>query len=261
MSWSETMLIIQHFYNVFDINERLEDVVNDLTSIEYKAPLMARSVNGLPQDVDIEKLTPGTLWFIQDDNEPSMMQGLSVFKDDKTFSTPVPFSVDLKHMTLDDTMQQIVSRMGLTANNYYDIIKVMLETLETVPVARGGTGKTSIAENHVLVGNSDGSFEEREIANEPLSESDSLITAGAVFESNKKLAKKSHASATDEYGLGSATKFGHVKITNDLATLGEDSEQTAPSVKALLELLESISSYFSLEKNEDREDSYTLTIK
>lgn len=61
MAWSEAMFTIQHFYNAFDINNRL-------TKLENKVPLVAKKdANGNPEGKDISDLTEGTLWFIEED--------------------------------------------------------------------------------------------------------------------------------------------------------------------------------------------------
>lgn len=58
-NWAETFLIINHFYNVFDIDKRL-------TKVENKFPIVAaaRTSDGFPEGIDVDKLTPGTLWLI-----------------------------------------------------------------------------------------------------------------------------------------------------------------------------------------------------
>ncbi len=61
MSWSETVFTIQHFYNVFKVDERLK-------VLENKTPLVAKNDgSGNPQGVDIGNLTPGTIWFIEEE--------------------------------------------------------------------------------------------------------------------------------------------------------------------------------------------------
>lgn len=61
MAWSETMFTIQHFYNAFDINNRL-------IKLENKTPfIVAKDDNGGPQGIDSSKLTEGTLWFIEEE--------------------------------------------------------------------------------------------------------------------------------------------------------------------------------------------------
>lgn len=84
MAWSETMIILDHFYNAFQIDERV-------TNLEQKISFVARSVNGKPENIDIEKLAPGTLWFIKDDNDPNLIKSLSILTEDKTFSEPILF--------------------------------------------------------------------------------------------------------------------------------------------------------------------------
>lgn len=126
MAWSETMFIIQHFYNVFDINERLDN-------LEDKIPLVARSVNGRPENIIVEDLTPGTLWFIQSGEDESKITSLSILKEKNIFAEPIPFVVDMKNIVLENDIQQIASSMELTTQNYYDIIKSMLEILKALP--------------------------------------------------------------------------------------------------------------------------------
>lgn len=126
MAWSETMFIIQHFYNVFDINERLDN-------IEDKVPLVARSVDGRPENVIIEDLTPGTLWFIQNGEDESKITSLSILKENNIFAEPIPFVVDMKNIVLENDIQQIARSMNLTTQNYYGIIKSMLEILKALP--------------------------------------------------------------------------------------------------------------------------------
>lgn len=61
MAWSETMYTIQHFYNAFDVDKRLHQ-------LENKTPLvLKKDLNGNPEGVNINNLTPGTLWFIEED--------------------------------------------------------------------------------------------------------------------------------------------------------------------------------------------------
>ena len=242
MAWSETMFIIQHFYNVFDIDKRLTDV-------EYKSPLVAKSINGLPElpdDTTVEDLTPGTLWFIKDDNIPSMISAVSVLNENNTFATPVPFSIDLNNIPLEDDLQQIASDMGLTAQNYYDIIKSMLEILKTVPVEKGGTGLVSISKNGVLVGDVDNSFKEINFDSTPTQRSENLVNSGALYTQFSKMAEKNHASEKQDYGVGTESKYGHLRITDDYKTLGTDPTHTAVSVTAINQLLGSIQTYLNM---------------
>lgn len=84
MAWSETMFIIQHFYNVFEIDERLTD-------LEHRVPLIAKSVDGVPEGAVMENLVPGTLWFIVDDNDELNIKSLTILDDDGVFAEPIPF--------------------------------------------------------------------------------------------------------------------------------------------------------------------------
>ena len=124
MAWSETMFIIQHFYNAFDINNRLID-------LESKVPLIAKSIDGKPEGVLMEDLTPGTLWFIKEDNKISTIKALSILTKNNTFADPIPFNIDLNNIFLDNDIKNIIDTMGLNAETYNDIIKVVLEILST----------------------------------------------------------------------------------------------------------------------------------
>ena len=61
MAWSETMYTIQHFYNALNLGERVN-------KIEKKFPFIAKNIDGQPESVDITKQTPGTIWFIKENN-------------------------------------------------------------------------------------------------------------------------------------------------------------------------------------------------
>jgi hypothetical protein len=243
MAWSETMFIIQHFYNVFNIDERLTDV-------EYKTPLVSRSVNNLPaelpEDTTIEDLTPGTLWFVRDNNNPSTITSVSILTDNHTFTDFIPFNVDLNNVLLEDDIKQIAQSMGLTAQNYYDIIKLMLEILVTVPVNRGGTGKTSIGKDKVLVGDSNNTFKEVGFDSTPLQGSANLMNSGALFTQFQNKAAIKHSSSTTNYGVGSTTEYGHLRITDDYNDAGTDASHTAVSAKAIQELLSGIGNFLNL---------------
>lgn len=242
MAWSETMFIIQHFYNVFDIDRRLTDV-------EYKSPLVAKSIDGLPElpkDTTVDDLTPGTLWFIKDDNNPGMIHSVSVLNEDNTFATPIPFSIDLNNIPLESDLQQIASDMGLTAQNYYDIIESMLGILKTVPVKNGGTGKTSISKDGILIGSENNEFKEVGLDSVPTQRSENFINSGALFTQFSKMAEKNHASATKDYGVGTESQYGHLMITGDYETLGTDPDHTAVSVSAINDLLGSIQTYLNM---------------
>lgn len=239
MAWSETMLIIQHFYNVFDINERLGNV-------ELKAPLVAKKENDLPVGVDVSELTPGTLWFIESADTPSKMEGLSVLREDNTFSEPIPFNVDLKDMIIDEEMQSLLSRMGLTAENYYDIIKIVLETISCIPVKNGGTGLTSITRGKMLVGTNDNKFKEIGFDVAPTENSENLLTSGAMFEQGKKYAPKVHSAKTTIYGVGTDEDYGHVKITDDYTDLTGDPTHTALSLRGVENLVKNIKSSLNI---------------
>lgn len=231
MAWSETMFIIQHFYNVFNIDERL-------TNLEYKTPLMARSIEGKPENVAIEELTPGTLWFIKDNNNSSVIKALSILTENNTFAAPIPFSVDLNNVTLENDIKNIIENMDLTAENYYDIIKLMLEILTKIPVERGGTGRTSISKNKMLIGDANNTFKEIGFDGAPTERSENLINSGAVFEFKKQMAPKQHASPSNEYGVGTESLYGHLKITDDYENAGNDPSKTAISIAGLAKLLE-----------------------
>lgn len=242
MAWSETMFIIQHFYNVFDIDKRL-------VNLEYKSPLVSKSVNGspvLPEETTVEDLTPGILWFIQSDEIPSMIEAVSVLKEDNTFADPIPFKVDLNNTSLDAAMKQIVESMGLTAENYYDIIKLMLEILVTVPVNRGGTGKTSIGKDKMLIGDGNGGFTEIGLDSTPTSRSSNLINSGALYTYFGKYAEKNHASKNTTYGVGTDSLYGHLRITDDYNNPGDDPAHTTLSVTALVALLKSVTGMFQV---------------
>lgn len=253
MAWSETMFIIQHFYNVFDIDRRLTDV-------EGKSPLVARSINGLPEDTNVGDLTPGTLWFIRDDNVPSTIASVSVLKDDNTFADPIPFSVDLNNISIDSDMQQIISSMGLTALNYYDIIKLILEILKTVPVEYGGTGLQNITKDAVLVGDTNNTFKQIGFDNVPTQRSENLVNSGALYTQFENKANKNHASGTQEFGVGTNEKYGHLRITDDYETSGSDPTHTAVSVIAINTLLENIQNFLIKFKVIDEETLYSSCI-
>lgn len=242
MAWSETMFIIQHFYNVFDIDKRLTDV-------EYKSPLVAKSVDGLPElpeGTTVNDLTPGTLWFIKDNNFPSMISAVSVLNEDNTFADPVPFSIDLNNISLESDLQQIAGDMGLTAQNYYDIIKSMLEILKTVPVKYGGTGITNISKNGVLIGDVENKFREIGFDSAPTQRSENLVNSGALYSQFGKMAEKDHASAKQDYGVGTSEKYGHLRITDDYETLGTDPTHTAVSVSAINQLLGNVQNFLNM---------------
>lgn len=239
MAWSETMFIIQHFYNVFRVDERLTD-------LEYKTPLVAKDINGSPENIKVEDLTPGTLWFIEDDNNPSLISGLSILNGDNVFEDPIPFSVDLNNVSLDDDVKNIVNKIDPNTDNYYDLISLMLEILVTVPVERGGTGKTSISKDCMLVGNADNTYREIGFDSAPTQRSENLVNSGALFELMKKYAKKQHASSTDEYGVGTKTLYGHLKITSDLEEQSTDPDNTAASVTAVKDVLDKIDTYLDM---------------
>ncbi len=242
MAWSETMFIVQHFYNVFDVDKRLTDV-------EYKSPLVAKSINGLPElpeDTTVEDLTPGTLWFIKDNNFPSMISSVSILNENHTFADPIPFSIDLNNIPLEEDIQQIAGNMGLTVQNYYDIIKSMLEILKTVPVKYGGTGVTSISKDKVLVGDTDNKFKEIGFDSVPTQRSENLVNSGALYNQFSKMAEKDHASTKQDYGVGTNEKYGHLRITDDYKTLGTDPTHTAVSVSAINQLLGNIQNLLNM---------------
>lgn len=253
MAWSETMFIIQHFYNVFDIDRRLTDV-------EGKSPLVARSINGLPEDTDVGDLTPGTLWFIRDDNIPSTIASVSILKDDNTFADPIPFSVDLNNISIDSDMQQIISSMGLTALNYYDIIKLILGILKTVPVEYGGTGLQNITKDAVLVGDTNNTLKQIGFDNVPTQRSENLVNSGALYTQFENKANRSHVSETQEFGVGTSEKYGHLRITDDYETSGSDPTHTAVSVNAINTLLENIQNFLIKFKVIDKETLYSSCI-
>lgn len=245
MAWSETMFIIQHFYNVFNIDERLTD-------IEYKSPLVAKSVNGQPQLPDgttINDLTPGTLWFIKDNNNPSTISAVTILKEDKTFENPIPFSIDLKEIPLENDLQQIASDMGLVGQNYYDIIKSILQILKTVPVKYGGTGLTNISEGAVLMGDEDGNFKEITFDSTPIRFSENLLNSGVLYNQFDSKAKKNHASGNKDYGVASANDYGHVRITSNYNLPGSDPNFTAISATGIQELSNKIKEFSILGAN------------
>lgn len=199
MSWSETMFILQHFYNVFDINDRLE-------AVEYKSPLVAEKKSDsenepkLPDGTLVTDLTPGTLWFIKDSADPTMISAVSILKDDHTFEESIPFKIDLKKIPIEEDLKQIATtdmQLELTDQNYHDIIKLILETLKTVPVKYGGTGRTSIAQDKILVGNGDNTFKEIGFDNTPTANSQNLVNSGALNTQIQKLSDRIKAFTVD----------------------------------------------------------------
>ncbi len=63
MAWSESMYIIQHFYNAFDLDARLAALENKLTIVAKE------DSDGNPENITIADLTDGTVWFVKEDNE------------------------------------------------------------------------------------------------------------------------------------------------------------------------------------------------
>jgi hypothetical protein len=62
MSWSETMYEIQHFYNAFDLDNRV-------TKVENKFPIVAKKDSDLkPKGISVENQSVGSIWFIEEDN-------------------------------------------------------------------------------------------------------------------------------------------------------------------------------------------------
>lgn len=257
MAWSETMFIIQHFYNVFDVDKRL-------TNLEYKSPLISKSVDGLPileEDTTVEDLTPGILWFIEDDNNPTMIKAVSILDENHVFADPIPFSIDLNNISLDETLTSLIESMGLTANNFYDIIKLMLEILVVVPVERGGTGRTSISKDKVLVGDSNNTFKEIGFDTTPTSKSENLVNSGALYNIFAKYAEKNHASASTTYGLATENLYGHVRIASDYENPGSDPDHTTLNITALAEMLKNVNTTFQiLDEETDNETLYSSCI-
>ena len=63
MSWAQTMYTIQHFYNAFELNERVNVVEN-------KFPIIAApDEGGNPSEVILDNLSAGTLWLVEEDTE------------------------------------------------------------------------------------------------------------------------------------------------------------------------------------------------
>lgn len=58
-----------------------------------------------------------------------------------------------------------------------------------------------------------------------------------------KKAIKNHASLSKDYGLGTESMYGHLKITNKYDELVTEPEQTAISQKGIKDLLDSLNKY------------------
>lgn len=78
MAWAETMYIIKH------LDKKLEE------NVESKLPFIAKNINGLPEGINIEKLKPGAIWYIEENN--SEVSSFSIFTSDRVFSEPIPLN-------------------------------------------------------------------------------------------------------------------------------------------------------------------------
>lgn len=79
MAWSEAVYTIQQ------LSEKIEN------EIESKLPLIAKSVNGLPENISIENLKPGIIWYIQE--EDLTIKSFCIFTKDG-FSNPIPLNTE-----------------------------------------------------------------------------------------------------------------------------------------------------------------------
>lgn len=79
MAWSETMYMIQH------LDEKIE-------SIESKLPIVAKSINGLPEGVDVQSLKPGAIWYIEEDD--LTVKYFRILNKNKIFCEPIPLNVE-----------------------------------------------------------------------------------------------------------------------------------------------------------------------
>jgi hypothetical protein len=73
---------------------------------------------------------------------------------------------------------------------------------------------------------------------------DALIRAIAIALQNKAAIK--HSSSATNYGVGSTTEYGHLRITDDYNDAGTDASHTAVSAKAIQELLSGIGNFLNL---------------
>ena len=87
-------------------------------------------------------------------------------------------------------------------------------TSGTLPVARGGTGNTSIDTT-------------------PTSGSTKMVTSGGVYTALSGKASTSHASTATTYGIGNGSKYGHVKLSDSTSSTSAASAGIAASPAAV----------------------------
>ena len=176
-----------------------------------------------------------------------VIKSLSTLQEDKTWTPPVPLSVDLINVLasqiIKDALQE--AKITPTANNIDSVLEAIIKDLATkidggtngvVAVANGGTGKTSITKGNVLVGGNDNTVVEVGVDTTVQEKSENFVTSGAVYDAIDKKADKNHASTINEYGLAEADYFGHVKLSDDYKTVLGDGTAVAVSQKATIDL-------------------------
>ena len=87
-------------------------------------------------------------------------------------------------------------------------------TSGTLPVARGGTGNTSVDTT-------------------PTSGSTKMVTSGGVYTALSGKAATSHASTATTYGIGNGSKYGHVKLSDSTSSTSAASAGIAASPAAV----------------------------
>jgi len=193
MAWSETMFIIQHFYNALDINNQME-------TLENKIPILSPSVNGLPEletGMTVNDLTPGVLWFIEDSINSNKIIGLTILQNDYTFADVIPFSIDMNNVNIESDIQTLLTTMNLTADTYHDLMKVLLQLLNPLGVVNGGTGATTLPKGEVLVGQGTNAVTTIPIDTSPTKDSGNPVSSGAVYKSVNSL-NQSIATVSNE---------------------------------------------------------------
>lgn len=87
-------------------------------------------------------------------------------------------------------------------------------TSGTLPVARGGTGNTSVDTT-------------------PTSGSTKMVTSGGVYTALSGKAATSHASTATTYGIGTGSNYGHVKLSDSTSSTSAASAGIAASPAAV----------------------------
>lgn len=206
-----------------------KNLEEEVKSIENNFPILKKSINGQPENININDLTPGVLWFILDDN--NTVKGISQLKNDKTFTEPILLNMDITNVELENDIKNIINNMGFSSvDNYKDLLETVLNIIKLVPVSKGGTGKTSISKNKILIGSDNNTFSEIGIDSAPLKDSNNLISSNAVYQLEIKVAPKNHASSSLDYGRSSQNNYGHVKISNDYTKTEGDPDYTALNI-------------------------------